>query len=139
MLQIPRARLASIATHRSPSGVLASERKNGGLRADRLAVVAVGLWRTATKKPDRATEGKPGGLVGIYIGYECRVLRDCSDRQCVSSREGEVRKKNRGARWEERKKKGGELSRPAIEGRRSVSTSERSLTIRPIRGTGRLV
>jgi len=47
-----------------PSGVPASEGKS--LRADSLAAVAVGLWRTATKKPD----GLPEGSRCIYIGYE---------------------------------------------------------------------
>jgi len=39
-----------------PSDVPASERKSG-LKADRLAAVAVGLWRTATKKPDGLPKG----------------------------------------------------------------------------------
>lgn len=91
--------------------------------------VAVGLWRTATKKPDGLPE-RSRCLLGIYIGYE---VAESGDRQSVSSREGRGPQKESGKGG----RRGGRSSRLAIEGRRSVSANERSLTIRPICGTAR--
>lgn len=43
------------------------QKGRAALGQDRLTAVAIGFWRTATKKPDGLPKGSR--LVGIYIGY----------------------------------------------------------------------